>query len=465
MRLFTILYAVYVYFSLFCCCVGFLTRNHPSLILSKLFSHSKKSDRSSYTYHRESSLKVFTNDGWGNSYLKYPDSNSTFGQILNWNQRLTEAQVFSDFESLLNCNKKSENVTTPLIDVETLGLSGRWIEDSGNYLLPPSNGQVVGVIHFLGGAFVGAAPHLTYRYLLENLAERGYLIVATPYRLAFDYITTCDEILTKFDAVGVKLANMYGAVPVIGLGHSCGALLQTLITSLFPEAPRAVNILISFNNRAVDAAIPLFEEVVIPLSEQVMGPSDESAGVREAVKIGRVLFNQALDNLASSALAPKFVMNDIVPFIQQSLEIVDQFPPLLQMIAQGTREFDPSPKDTAEICKRMYRVRSTLLVKFENDNLDDTEAIQRTLREANDAMKKKSPEREMDVDFKLMSGTHLTPLTQNIILDPPKLTGLPGSIDREVFESIRKQTRGNFLKTVDELTMEVVQWLDKQIKV
>ena len=123
-----------------------------------------------------------------------------------------------------------------------------------------------------------------------------------------DYIRSCDQILSKFDAVAVDLAagslcyhtssclysqNLnttlppppppppppsfcveYGPLPVIGIGHSCGALLQTLITSLFPDTPRAVNVLISFNNRPAAAAIPAFNEIVIPVSEQLMlGPA------------------------------------------------------------------------------------------------------------------------------------------------------------------------------------------------
>eukprot|EP00882_Tetradesmus_deserticola_P018279 GHRQ01019636.1.p2 GENE.GHRQ01019636.1~~GHRQ01019636.1.p2 ORF type:complete len:129 (+),score=21.37 GHRQ01019636.1:359-745(+) len=32
------------------------------------------------------------------------------------------------------------------------------------------------VVHFLGGAFVGAAPQLSYRLLLEGLAARGVLV-------------------------------------------------------------------------------------------------------------------------------------------------------------------------------------------------------------------------------------------------------------------------------------------------
>lgn len=34
-------------------------------------------------------------------------------------------------------------------------------------------------MHFLGGAFVGAAPQLAYRLFLESLASRGVLVSAT----------------------------------------------------------------------------------------------------------------------------------------------------------------------------------------------------------------------------------------------------------------------------------------------
>ncbi len=42
-----------------------------------------------------------------------------------------------------------------------------WREVAGNWLLVPPN--PVGIIHFLGGAFVAAAPSVTYGWLLENL--------------------------------------------------------------------------------------------------------------------------------------------------------------------------------------------------------------------------------------------------------------------------------------------------------
>jgi hypothetical protein len=55
--------------------------------------------------------------------------------------------------------------------------------------------------------------------------------------------------------------------------------------------------------------------------------------------------------------------------------------PLLKIIAQGQREFEPSPSDTKEVCKRMYRARRTLLIKFENDALDESVEIEKVLKE------------------------------------------------------------------------------------
>ena len=112
---------------------------------------------------------------------------------------------------------------------------------------------------------MGAAPDISYRYVLERLAEKGFLIVATPYTLSFDYIATCDDIIGRFERIAPSLARQFGPVPVVGVGHSCGALLQLLITTLFPDTPRAANALISYNNKGVKDAIPLFDEVFAPL--------------------------------------------------------------------------------------------------------------------------------------------------------------------------------------------------------
>jgi len=149
---------------------------------------------------------------------------------------------------------------------QSFGKVGNWEFVNGNWVLrPPSSEEVPrAVLHFLGGALVGASPHITYRYLLERLAEKGFLVIATPYQLSFDHLQTCDDVITKFERMAPSIARQYGAIPVVGIGHSCGALLQLLITTLFPDTPRAANALLSFNNKPVQDAVPFFEEVFAP---------------------------------------------------------------------------------------------------------------------------------------------------------------------------------------------------------
>ena len=168
-----------------------------------------------------------------------------------------------------------------------------WEELHGNYILRPENfvsdssspsNPPRALIHFLGGAFIGAAPDISYRYLLERLAQHGYLIVATPYNLSFDYLTTCDTILDKFERIAPMLARQYGAVPVVGVGHSCGALLHLLITTLFPDTPRAANALMSYNNKNVKDAVPLFDTLVSPAFQTIASNQTGVNGV-ESIKL------------------------------------------------------------------------------------------------------------------------------------------------------------------------------------
>lgn len=163
-------------------------------------------------------------------------------------------------------------------------LEGRWEEMNGNYILRPpvsSSPYPKALIHFLGGALVGASPHVAYRYILEKLSERGYVVVATPYKLTFDHLTTCDDVISRFEQCAPALARQYGAVPVVGIGHSCGALLQVIITSLFPDTPRAANVLMSYNNKPITEAVPFFEELVSPLSVALASSGNMTMSVKD----------------------------------------------------------------------------------------------------------------------------------------------------------------------------------------
>ena len=65
---------------------------------------------------------------------------------------------------------------TKSLDFQFLPLNFSWVA------LHP---KPIGVIYFIGGAFFGTFPTFFYRYLLKSFFEKGYTIVALPYRFSF----------------------------------------------------------------------------------------------------------------------------------------------------------------------------------------------------------------------------------------------------------------------------------------
>ncbi|MDP5018266.1 MAG: DUF1350 family protein [Dolichospermum sp.] len=179
-----------------------------------------------------------------------------------------------------------------------------WKEIRGNWVLVPRN--PIGIIHFLGGAFVATLPHLTYRWLLEHLADQGYVIIATPFVNTLDHVAIAKSVLLKFERTLEKLQDsgelrkLY--LPTYGVGHSMGCKLHLLIGSLF-LVQRAGNILISFNNFTANEAIPLVEQLNSTLDiEFTPTPAQTNQIVQENYQIRRNLlikFNK--DTLDQSA--------------------------------------------------------------------------------------------------------------------------------------------------------------------
>lgn len=186
-----------------------------------------------------------------------------------------------------------------------------WREVAGNWLWVPP--QPTAIIHFLGGAFVAAAPNLTYKLLLEALGRRGYLIVATPFINTFDHRTIAQEVLVTFDQGLHYLENRVTLkrLPIYGLGHSMGCKLHLLINSLY-EVERQGNILMAFNNYSARRSIPFLEQVMT-------------------------------------------------------------FSPTWS--ALNTMEFVPSPEETFDLIDRYYPVERNLLIKFRKDDIDQTRPL------------------------------------------------------------------------------------------
>ena len=362
------------------------------------------------------------------------------------------------------------------------------------------------LIHFLGGAIVGAAPDISYRYLLERLAQKGFLIVATPYTLSFDYIATCDDIIGRFERIAPSLARQFGPVPVVGVGHSCGALLQLLITTLFPDTPRAANVLLSYNNKGVKEAIPLFDELFAPLfvslannetnplSEAIGGSGDGSTFppssvdlINFGIQLGRNTIQGDLpsDELLSviakkttpkplASVVPQDIVipailrdaikqfveplrnaksnTGIMPLLDQSLDILEQIPSLIEEVAGGARDFNPTPSSVKAAAKRTYRARRTLVIEYDDDPLDESEDVEELLKEAETVMRNKRPMVGFDVQRTVLKGGHATPC-----LAPPL------EIASRVEDVFGEETAKNGLlyRGADDTVDEIVRWLEE----
>lgn len=69
----------------------------------------------------------------------------SFTPIILPSSRLVSSPLYSTVSST------EEKIPLPFMNVESLGLKGRWDEKEGNFILRPKNNQrPFGVIHFLG---------------------------------------------------------------------------------------------------------------------------------------------------------------------------------------------------------------------------------------------------------------------------------------------------------------------------
>jgi hypothetical protein len=210
-----------------------------------------------------------------------------------------------------------------------------WQSVGQNWVLLP-RGPVVAVVHFVGGAFVGVAPQLSYGKLLESIADQGYAIIATPFVNTLDHKAIATTVLDQFEDTLDLLHRrqiLDWDLPIYGLGHSMGCKVHLLIGSLF-DIRRSGNILMSFNNFDADRAIPLVEWLNVSASVQ----------------------------------------------------------------------FTPTPAQTYRLVQRHYPTPRNLLIRFRNDDLDQTRQIAVILGD-----------RFADhMTIKRLEGNHLTPLGQTL---------------------------------------------------
>ncbi len=146
-------------------------------------------------------------------------------------------------------------------------------------LLPEEGTPCTGLVHFVGGALVGAAPLQAYGPFLEAIGAGGGTslgIVATPVQglTGLDHWAAASEVLLRWCAAKRELdAALFvrgdpstDTLPTVGLGHSLGAKLLVLLGSdaqmVDAMGPRAANVLVAYNNFAAATSIPLLQQAV-----------------------------------------------------------------------------------------------------------------------------------------------------------------------------------------------------------
>ncbi|PKA49567.1 hypothetical protein AXF42_Ash004107 [Apostasia shenzhenica] len=297
--------------------------------------------------------------------------------------------------------------------------------DSCLVIPPPSGRQPLAVVKFLGGAFVGAAPELTYSLLMELLAKEGFLIVSVPYGVTFDHSAAAREVHERFHScmnyllsLGVPQSGITGSelhgLPFYSVGHSNGALLQMLVGSFFSEKIPKANVVISFCNKPASQAVPYFEQIG-PIARQLMPLVEASPAysmAQIALGLPLISFVFALEFLGDAWKAlvhsAETSLQDLDQEIFTSLtKFVDQLPSVFGQVTQGTSEFSPTPMENREFFKKAYSVPHTLLVKFKIDGIDESEILEKVL-------KPRAKSIGGNVEKVVLSGNHLTPCIQDL---------------------------------------------------
>lgn len=269
-----------------------------------------------------------------------------------------------------------------------------WEEINGGecfVVRPPEDVPARCVAHFMGGVFAGVAPRLLYRNLIELLAESGLIVVVTPFEISMDYMNIVDQSLDSFEkALATMNDGSVNGLPVVGIGHSLGAVLHVILGSLFPERARSANVLISFNNRSARDAIPSFDVITSVLTSvgPTLLPTDDQMDI----------FDETTSQVVNLIARAPVLGHELGNNLQDSIDLITQIQPLLAEIASGYDEFTPSPEEVRVAAERGYDVLRTLVIQCKVDTIDQSDLAVQYLSDRTELKKV------------LIDGNHLTPL-------------------------------------------------------
>jgi hypothetical protein len=271
------------------------------------------------------------------------------------------------------------------------------LADDGNtwVCLPPAYvSRPTAIIHFCGGTFFGSSPKLWYKTLLEGVVRATQCtIVATPIPVTLlknplQHVQLSRKLQRQFQMAVVDiLEDEYGDlgdVPIVGMGHSLGARLMTVLATLSQPKnsavpPYASYVLMSFTNYGASASIPGVQSL---LKER--RKIDDNGGRRRSYDDWEDEDDDEWEELYRE--------------LQETIsDVKDALTPRSEDL-----EFVPSPDQlwTALLEDKRYSVPQTLLVQFDQDDVDQSPRLAEALIKTNSS----------NIKFARLHGNHLTPV-------------------------------------------------------
>jgi hypothetical protein len=292
-------------------------------------------------------------------------------------------------------------------------------------LLPPEAvDRPTAVLHFVGGTFFGSLPKVWYRSLLEGLVRNTQCaVVVTPIPVTLlksplQHITLSRKLKSAFEnAWTTVLEDEYGDlsdIPLCGCGHSLGARLMVVMTTLTQNKaiqesssipPYKSFVLISFTNYGAAAGIPGVSTLLRQSKmQEKTAQTTRARSKRKSARKAREdwwIDDEYNDNTPEEAEEDEW--EELVDDLQELLK--EQAARVRKALTPDSKdlEFTPSPDMLWKALEKdnRYRVPKTLVVQFDDDTIDQSSKLAQILRETNSS----------DVHFARLRGAHLTPVS------------------------------------------------------
>jgi hypothetical protein len=302
-----------------------------------------------------------------------------------------------------------------LMDPQQLELDWEPCDDGTVVLLPPPYVSAPkSVIHFVGGTFFGSSPKLWYRTLLEGIVRTtSSVVIATPVpvtllRNPLHHVRISRQLQRQFQTAYVNVVqDEYGMdeltnVPIVGMGHSLGARLLTVLATLSPPKdkkkipPYKSYILMSFTNYGSAASIPGIQSLLSQSRRLENDNKNNNQGYNNNNnKRRRKDYDD--DDMDEDDEEWEELMQDLTSaWREQAARVKTALTP-----ASKELEFYPSPDQLWQALKDdgRYTIPNTLVIQFDQDVIDQSPRLTDCLLEST------------DIFYCRLKGSHLTPVS------------------------------------------------------